>query len=251
MLRPRCGIYACRPSSVREDVNTRTCLDVRSRRAYLVGWLRRLEMGVLMAIGGVFLSLGCRERTVSYSETTTTTRADTGTRLDAVVREVVREETKGPWSTYKGTGWLLEVSREAGWRREPDHTSTLQLVRNEAGVRLHLKLRVYRIRDGMEPRTFLAAHAMWLAEEGEPRVEYAWDEELAAWQGYAVGAGKESYYHFQLAGDRALVLEEWAEGATLSATAADEFKRIAAGLKCARTSTASAANDATARQEKP
>jgi hypothetical protein len=151
---------------------------------------------------------------------------------DAVVREPVEVEQTADQASYAAEGWRLSVSTEAGWRREADATSTLKLVREAQGVPVALRVRVYAIREGMEPKTFLAAHAMWIAEEKGPRIEYTWDEDLQAWQGYTVSREREAYYLFKVAGGRAYVLEEAAESGALGARAADEFQRIAADFRC-------------------
>jgi len=123
------------------------------------------------------------------------------------------------------------VDRDAAWRREADRTGTLRLSREADGTRLVLRLRAYAVRDGMAPKTFLAAHAMWMAEEARPRIEYSWDADLQAWHGYSL-ADEEVYYAFRIAGDRAYVLEESADAGALDADAADEFMRILSHLEC-------------------
>ena len=159
-------------------------------------------------------------------------RLPPGGRQDAVLRLPVSTEETADRVSYVGDRWRLSVEREAGWRSQQDETSTLKLVRDADGVPVALHLRAYAVRAGMSPKTFLAAHAMWLAEERAPRVEYTWDEDLQAWQGYAVGRERETYYLFEVAGDRAYVLEESAESSALGARAADEFQGIAADFQC-------------------
>ena len=134
--------------------------------------------------------------------------------------------------SFVGDRWRLTVDGGVGWRRQKEETTTLTLMRQAEGVKVVLRLRVYGIRDGMPPKTFLAAHAMWLAEEGGPRIEYTWDKDLQAWQGYAVDRDRETYYVFRVVADRAYVLEASAEAGSLSARAADEFQRIAADFEC-------------------
>jgi len=175
---------------------------------------------------------GCRPAASPPAGPGPAPEVEPGSRADAALTLPVRTETGGEQVVYLGDEWRLTVPRASGWRQEPEVRSTLRLMRQADDVTAALRLRVYAIRAGMDPRAFLAAHAMWLAEERAPRVEYQWDRDLQAWQGYSVGTSRETYYLFRLAGRRAYVLEESAEAGTLSSAAADEFQRIAADFEC-------------------
>jgi hypothetical protein len=196
--------------------------------------LPRLSRGALAAAGmaALLLVAGCPRPSRRPAGRSSEVRPEPGSRDDAVLREPVEVEETADRASYAADGWRFSVGTEAGWRRQPDQTSTLKLVREAQGVPVALRVRVYAIRKGMEPRTFLAAHAMWIAEENGPRIEYTWDEDLQAWQGYAVSREREAYYLFKVAGGRAYVLEEAAESGALGAAAADEFQRIAADFRC-------------------
>lgn len=188
------------------------------------GWLVGSVLGVAVLSGCLLRSPGPPLPLLPAGEA--------GGRRDAVLQPAVSEEDAGENLAFAGDRWRLRVPRASGWRRDAEAGSTLRLTREADGVTAVLRLRIYAVRRGMEPRTFLAAHAMWLAEEGAPRVEYAWDEDLQAWQGYAVGSSSETYYVFKIAEDRAYVVEEAAEAGALGARAADEFQRIAAQFEC-------------------
>jgi len=175
---------------------------------------------------------GCSRSPQSTAPVSGEQGPEAGSRADAVLHEQVNVAEDRLQRTYRGSEWSLSVAREAGWRRDPDDASTLTLSRDANGVALVLRLRAFAVRPGMDPIAFLAAHAMWIAEENGPRVEYNWDRRLQAWQGYAVSADRETYYLFRVVGDRACVLEETAESGTFDAHALDEFEQIAADFKC-------------------
>jgi hypothetical protein len=84
----------------------------------------------------------------------------------------------------------------------------------------------------MPVRTFLAAHAMWIAEEDRARLEHEWDPELGLWLGYAISGQQETYYAFRIEGDRAYVLEETAAEGAVDAAAAREFRGALAEFEC-------------------
>jgi len=190
------------------------------------------SLSLAAATAALALSAGCLGLRHPSRPPAAESRVSPGSREDSVLHLAVRTEDAGETISYVGDRWRLAVDKEAGWRLEEDETSTLKLVRDAEGVPVALRVRAYAIRGGMEPKTFLAAHAMWLAEERAPRVEYRWDKGLQAWQGYSVGRERETYFLFRVSGDRAYVLEESAESSALGARAADEFQRIAASFRC-------------------
>jgi hypothetical protein len=190
------------------------------------------SLSLAAATAALALSAGCLGLRHQSPPPAEETRVPPGSREDSVLHLATRTEETGETISYVGDRWRLSVDREAGWRVEGDETSTLKLVRDAEGVPVALRMRAYAIRGGMEPKTFLAAHAMWLAEERAPRVEYTWDKDRQAWEGYSVGQERETYYLFEVSGDRAYVLEESAESAALGARAADEFQRIAGSFRC-------------------
>jgi hypothetical protein len=189
------------------------------------GWASVLVVGCATVLSG------CARTTPRATPVSQRPAIEAGSRRDAVLVLPAEVEQTAKGTSFAGDLWCLTVRQEAGWRKEPEAGSTLRLAREADGVTAVLRLRVYAIRPGMDARTFLAAHAMWLAEERAPRIEYTWDKDLKAWQGYAVGPSQETYYVFRLGEGRAYVLEESAEAGALSARAADEFQRIAADFE--------------------
>ena len=187
---------------------------------------------VVLGLLGLLALSGCRPTARPPVSSSVAPLLEPGSRQDAVLTLASRTQEAGGGLRFVGDLWRLTVPRESGWQREPEAGTTLRLSRDADGVKAVLRLRVYAIRPGMEAKTFLAAHAMWLAEERAPRVEYTWDKDLQGWQGYAVGPAYETYYVFRLTDTRAYVLEESAEAGALGARAADEFQRIAADFEC-------------------
>jgi hypothetical protein len=147
---------------------------------------------------------------------------------DAVLHEEISVQRGESETHYSGPGWTLSVDRAVGWQRVPDDpNSTLKLTRRLKSLRLDLTLEVYPVRSGMPVATFLAAHGMWMSEEGGPRVEYEYDDGSESWRGYAIYQDKEMYYAFWVAGNRAYVLGETATGGVLSGQEASRFRRTA------------------------
>ena len=157
----------------------------------------------------------------------------TGASHDSVIRELIRVEHADRETRYRGQGWTLALANNSGWRRSAaDGTSTLQLVRTEDGIRLDLRLRVYPIRQGMPLDRFVAAHAMWMEEEGGPAIEYEHDEQSQRWRGYAIHADREAHYAFLASGDRAYVIQESASSGVLSKEELEQFDRSVAAFRC-------------------
>ncbi|MGQ9730589.1 MAG: hypothetical protein ACUVX8_04875 [Candidatus Zipacnadales bacterium] len=196
-------------------------------------WVQ-FEVPVIVFVGVAILMVGCQPRPATALQRQPQRVKRTvalGSRTDAVIHEPVTNEVRDGACIYKGNGWRLTLPKGSAWTPESDVYSTLRLVRRSEGPQVVLWLKAYNIRPGMSPETFLAAHAMWVAEEAGPRIEYSWDKELQAWQGYAVSADHEIYYSFKLNNGRAYVLEESAKAGALDAQAVAEFRQIVSGLQ--------------------
>ena len=186
---------------------------------------------VLMASGLGLGGSGCLARRPRPA--TPPPRMHTGASREAVVHEQTNTEHTDSETLYSGEGWTLAVSDRSGWREAPDgEDATLKLVCEAAGIRLTLALRAYPIRREMPVEKFLTAHAMWMAEEDGPRVEYKQDERSGQWHGYAIHADREAYYAFFCSDDRAYVIEASASRGVLSQEEVEEFRRIVKAFRC-------------------
>jgi hypothetical protein len=158
---------------------------------------------------------------------------DAGASREAVIREPVSLVRADAEARYKGTSWALSLDDGSGWQRQTgDRGSTLRLTRDSDGVQLDLVLSVYPIRPGMPVRTFLAAYAMWMAEEGGPRIEHEHDEAARHWRGYAIHDDRETYYAFLVSDERAYVIQESASSGVLSKEEVEQFYRIVEAFEC-------------------
>ncbi len=184
-------------------------------------------LGVAVALAGsVFAGAGCPVR--RSGPTPPLPQPGTAASSDAVLHQTISMEQRQSGTRYHGEDWTFTVNQSAGWKRvSGDATTTLELTREEDGVMLNLTLKVYAVRSAMPVETFLTAHAMWMSEEGGPRVEYEYDEESGSWRGYAIYGDRETYYAFSVADDRAYVMEESATGGVLDKDEVARFYRIA------------------------
>lgn len=196
------------------------------RRRRLIG---ARSFAAALALGGsAFVGAGCPVRRAGPTSPPPSSRSTTATSSDAVLRDTISVEQQPSGTRYHGQGWTLTVDPSTGWQRVREDTSaTLLLTRETEGVVLDLALKAYAVRSAMPVDTFLTAHAMWLSEEGGPRVEYEHDEDSGSWRGYAIHDDEESYYAFFTAGDRAYVLEESATGGVLNEEEVARFYAIA------------------------
>lgn len=197
----------------------------KARRRSRLAQARRC--GLAIALGGLaFADVGCP--THRRGPPPPPPQSGGAASSDAILQEMVTVERQPSETRYHGQDWTLTVNQSAGWQRvSEDTTATLKLTREANGVVLHMALKAYPVRSAMPVETFLAAHAMWMSEEGGPRIEYEYDEESGSWRGYAIHGDEETYYAFCVADDRAYVIEESATGGVLDGDEVARFYRVA------------------------